>query len=273
MKKAPYLDFDLALPRQKKLPAFIRSVGHFLLSKPDPGSCRVCNFGELFWCIDGKGIFEYNGRRHVLKPGGVWYYPPGSHHLFYPAEGEFNYRWFTIEGEMAGALFQSAGLQPGVNGGGPCPEELFNVLQQGIRNSTRKKSMHLLSVGFEIICRAVAGDSRKIQAKDYVRKAGELMERDFSDPALNIQAVAELLGVHRVQLSREFSKHYGVTMSVYLKNLRLQKALEMIRKSSFSLGEIAGECGFSSADYLGKVVSEVTGERALALRRRETDLK
>ena len=37
--------------------------------------------------------------------------------------------------------------------------------------------------------------------------------------------------------------------------------------------EIAGECGFSSADYLGKVVSEVTGERALALRRRETDLK
>lgn len=266
MEKNTFLNFSFAVPGQKRLPAYIRSVGHFSISDPDPYSCRYCPFGELFWCIDGQGIFEYNGRSHTLKPGSVWYYPPGSFHQFAPADGYFNYRWFTIEGEMAGALFQSTGIQAGINYSGPCPEELFNMIEQGIRSSTHKKCLHLLSVGFEIICRAASGSSREERKKDYVRKAKELLERDFSDPGVNVQEIAELLGVHRVQLSREFAGQYGVTISAYLKNLRIQKALDMLRKTPLPLGSIARECGFSSADYLGKVVSGITGGKLRSLR-------
>lgn len=255
-----FRNFSFAVPVEKNLPAYIRSVGHFCLLERNAPSCRCCQFGELFWCIEGKGAFQFENSTFVLKPGYAWYYPPGSCHEFAPADKFFHYRFFTINGPLAGALFQSAGIKPGINYAGVCPDELFKILEHDIGNATQKKCLHLLSAGFEILCRAASAGSPGKKEKDCLQKAMMLMERDFSDPELDVQAIADLLGINRVQLSREFSRHYGVNISSYLKNLRVQKALVMLRETSFSLEEIAVSCGFSSGDYLGKVISGVTGQ-------------
>lgn len=265
--------FSFAAAKNKKTPAYIRSIGHFVLTERDFYSCKYCEFGELFWCIDGKGEFLFSGKSFTLKPGYVWYYPPGSVHEFAPADKFFHYRWFTLQGFAAGALFQSAGLAPGMSYAGLCPDELFTIIEHNIGFASRQKSLHILSVGFEIICRAASADIKPPQPQDYLQHAKMMLERDFADPELNVQSVAGLLGIHRVQLSREFSRHYGVNISAYLKNLRLQKAMRMLKETHFTLAEIAGACGFSSADYLGKIVSSITGRNSTALRSADSPKK
>ncbi|MBE6374309.1 MAG: helix-turn-helix domain-containing protein, partial [Lentisphaerae bacterium] len=56
------------------------------------------------------------------------------------------------------------------------------------------------------------------------------------------------------------SRQHGVTISEYLRNLRLQKGLKMLRETELPIREIALACGFSSADYFGKVITAATGK-------------
>ena len=267
MKKRGFRDGEFSTFRNSDLPAYIRSVGHFKLFELDPASCRKVSFCELFWCLDGKGCFEFNGKKYPLRPGEVWYYPEGSMHYFYPAEDNFfHYRWFTIAGPLAPALFESAGIPPGTSFGGRCPEELFGELELLIRQSTQSMRLKQLSTGFEILCRAASGVRRKRHQNNYLEDARNLIDHDFANPGLNIQSLSEILHVNRVQLSREFSRQHGVTISEYLRNLRLQKGLELLRETSLPIAEIALSSGFASADYFGKVICAVTGKKPSAHR-------
>ena len=263
MSKTMFRDCEFAMHCQQTLPAFIRSVGHFRLNAPDPTSWWKCaDFCELFWCLSGKGYFELDGRRFLVRSGDVWYYPQGSFHCFYPADDVLHYRWFTIQGSMAQSLFESVNLPPGLSYGGECPENLFADLALGIKNSTRLHRMQLLAKGFEILCCAASGGRRKRQKLNYLAEAQLVMEKNFSNPNLNILQLASILHVNRVQLSREFKAQFGVTISEYLRNIRMQKSLELLRSSNMSLEAIAAACGYSSADYLGKVIKNATGERS-----------
>ena len=262
MKKKSFQDFEFALRLPNNLSAYIRSVGHFNLTEPNPSSFwNKAFFAELFWCIDGKGYFELDGKRHMIRPGDIWYYPTGSKHYFYPADDHFHYRWFTIEGPMADALFESVNISSGASYGGNCPEELFARLELDIKQSTLKKRLELLAVGFKILCTAAAGVKQKRPENNYLSEARSIMENDFSNPELNIQTLAKILHINRVQLSRDFAIHYGVTPSDYLKNLRVQKAVALLRSSSLHLDKIATSCGFNSGDYLGKVIISATGKK------------
>ena len=260
MRKECFRDYEFATCCDPDLPAWVRSVGHFRLKEPDPGSWKTASFGELFWCIDGRGSFELDGKTYPVHPGEVWYYPPGSRHRYVPADSCFEYRWFTIAGKTAHHLFESAGVPRGRSFGGRCPEELFAQIELLIRQNTRRKRLKLLSVGFEILCLAASGLREKRPANDYLLEARRLIDRDFADPELSIKRLSEILHVNRVQLSREFSRQHGVTISAYLRNLRLQKGLKMLRETRLSIREIALSCGFASADYFGKVIVSATGE-------------
>ena len=163
-------------------------------------------------------------------------------------------------------MFESAGIPPGVSFGGPCPEELFGELELLIRQSTQSKRLKQLSTGFEILCRAASGVRRKRPINNYLLEAQKIIDHDFSNSELNIHSLSEILHVNRVQLSRNFSQQFGVTISGYLRNLRLQKGLELLRETSLPIAEIALSSGFASPDYFGKVICAVTGKKPSAHR-------
>ncbi len=60
-------------------------------------------------------------------------------------------------------------------------------------------------------------------------------------------------------LSHVFAKNYGMTIGKLLHTVRCDRAKELLREASLSIGEIASECGFSSADYFASVFKTVTG--------------
>ncbi len=260
MRKACFRDYEFATCCDPALPAWVRSVGHFRLDEPDRDSWKTASFCELFWCVDGRGLFDLDGKSHLVHPGEVWYYPPGSRHCFRPADSWFEYRWFTIAGERAPELFAGAGIRPGRSFGGPCPEDLFAQLELLIRQNTRAKRLKLLSAGFEILCLASSGIGEKRPPNDCLQEAQQLIDRGFSDPELSIKRLSEILHVNRVQLSREFTRRHGVAISAYLRNLRLQKGLELLRETDLPVREVAQACGFASANYFGKVIASATGE-------------
>lgn len=245
---------------------YVRSIGHFHLHPDERERVKRANFGEIFWCLDGRGIFDWkDGRSHILRPGQVWYYPPGSLQSHRPWHSKFHYRWLSIDGPFTAQLFSAMGISPGITWCGDCPETLFTRIELGIQES--KKQMDLLVDAFAILaCIAGGGNSkRRIGSSQAAR---ELSDENFRDATLTVSKLACRLKRHRISLNRSFREAYGINLSEYIMSLRRQEALRLIRDSDLPLREVALCSGFSSAGYFIQSIRKITGMTPGELRKK-----
>jgi AraC-like DNA-binding protein len=100
-----------------------------------------------------------------------------------------------------------------------------------------------------------------------VRKATTFLLDNFTAPDLSLGDLAAELGISAAQLSRRFRAVRGVTPVAYLRNIRLQKARELLTETDNTLQTIAEQSGYRSAFYLSRVFSNHTGQSPSSYRR------
>lgn len=236
---------------QGKQKLYIRSCGDFTLVPPDTEAVRKVHFGEIFWPVSGQCEFLLDRKKYTLKPGNVWYYPPGSRQEFRPVT-TFHYCWLTVAGENAGKLFDALGIKPGLNKAGPCPLQLFTLLEYDCNPQNVTSCISAMSTAFRILLLLTYPQSR-LQIGSSMEEVKELIDTSCGNPALNTGSIAANLGMHRGSLSRAFHKTFQVTVSEYISLIRLQRAEFMLEKTSLTIKEIAESCGFTSPNYFSKV--------------------
>ncbi|SOD84711.1 AraC-type DNA-binding protein [Streptomyces sp. Ag109_G2-15] len=79
-----------------------------------------------------------------------------------------------------------------------------------------------------------------------LRLAKDAMDRDWADPALDLDAVAAHAGYSRYHFLRAFKDAYGETPGQYLTHRRIERAEEMLRGANLTVTEICTLVGFSS---------------------------
>ncbi len=67
-----------------------------------------------------------------------------------------------------------------------------------------------------------------------------------------VAELCELVGVSKEHLVRSFKQCFGVTPGIYITEVRLNKARELLRESDYPLKVIAAMCGYSAQGYFGK---------------------
>lgn len=77
-----------------------------------------------------------------------------------------------------------------------------------------------------------------------IAPAMELIRDRLSDPELTVSELADVCGVTAVSLNRSFHSLYGVPVSQYLLNRRMERAKELLLNSSNTVGEVAKAVGF-----------------------------
>lgn len=68
----------------------------------------------------------------------------------------------------------------------------------------------------------------------------------------SLKELSRRLGIHPVHISRTFSKHYGYTLSEYIRMVKIKKSIPLILAKKLSLGEIAYICGFSDQSHFSR---------------------
>lgn len=76
---------------------------------------------------------------------------------------------------------------------------------------------------------------------------------------VSIAAVAQHAGVTPEAATRAFRKEYGVTPLEYLNRLRIKHACRLLEEGDATLKRIANACGFSDANYFGRVFRKCVG--------------
>ena len=85
--------------------------------------------------------------------------------------------------------------------------------------------------------------------------------------------LASQVGVHPVHLARTFRKYYGKSVGTYLKEKRVDRAIQLIRQDKQTLSEIAYSSGFSDQSQLTRAFKEIVGITPGAFRDEVTKTK
>jgi signal transduction histidine kinase/DNA-binding response OmpR family regulator/ligand-binding sensor domain-containing protein len=93
----------------------------------------------------------------------------------------------------------------------------------------------------------------------FIQQLRELLEANLSNPRLTQDYICQQMGMSRTNLYRKLMALTNLSLTLYIRDLRLQKAKKMLLTSNNNISEIAYECGFDDPKYFSRVFSEVFG--------------
>lgn len=100
-------------------------------------------------------------------------------------------------------------------------------------------------------------DSKK-PSSGWIKTVAELT-RDKWNESLTLKDLSEAAGVHPITISKHFPKYFSCTFGEYMRRLKIEKSLYFLKDPSFSLTEIAAECGFSDQSHFIRTFKQLTG--------------
>src|SRR6266702_2825153 len=99
---------------------------------------------------------------------------------------------------------------------------------------------------------------QKRVARERVERTKELLARDLANPPA-LETLGQEVGCSPFYLSRIFSREVGLTIPQYLRNLRMERAAELLRTGRYNVTEAATEVGYSSLSHFSKAFCETIG--------------
>jgi len=97
---------------------------------------------------------------------------------------------------------------------------------------------------------------------DTVRDVIGALAEKYSDPTLDLAAVAMKMRMSPKRLSVILNKNVGVSFRQLLRNIRIEEAKRILRLRRYSVKEVASRVGFADSHYFSRSFKEVTGVNA-----------
>jgi len=96
------------------------------------------------------------------------------------------------------------------------------------------------------------------QQPEWIKKIYEVMN-DRWDETLKLEDLSSIAGVHPVSVSTYFPKYFGCTLGAYMRKLKIERALEMLKTSGAKSTDVAYACGFFDQSHFTRTFKQLTG--------------
>lgn len=93
----------------------------------------------------------------------------------------------------------------------------------------------------------------------FLQKVREAIEANLDDEAFGVLELGKKIGMSRSQLHRKLSALTGLSPNEIIRNMRLERAKQLLEQKVATVSEIAYLCGFSSPAYFIKCFREYFG--------------
>lgn len=102
---------------------------------------------------------------------------------------------------------------------------------------------------------------------DTIKKAKHYISSYYENPDLSLGEVAEYVGLNEKYFTSKFSKETGESFMNYLIGLRMQKAKELLKTTTFKIYEIAEMVGYRNVESFNRVFKKYYGISPLQYRK------
>jgi AraC-like DNA-binding protein len=241
---------------------------------------------ELCLNLVGEGHIQHGRNEHIVKPGMAIFYCHASDSLRANRCADQRHQFVTIEfsfdflrqhlsrfaGSMHGAIAPIvAGRQPrdAVSAPirlGPRQQHLLQTLREPPILAVAQplwyqtKALELAAEfffqnpdGAELFCHR-----QQRLASERVEKVIAILRRDLVNPP-TLEDIGRAAGCSPFHLSRTFSAETGKTIPQYIRDLRMERAAELLKTGKYNVTEVAFEVGYSSLSHFSTAFHQTFG--------------
>jgi AraC-like DNA-binding protein len=245
-----------------------------------PGSLEVC------LNLEGCGRVAGNGREAAFTPLTVGFYRRAEQALRAVREAGQRHQFLTVEMSFDFVRRHLSEFSPTLHplvreviAGQPekstvaAPTRLTSRLQQLLASLRETPVLAMAqSVWYQAKALEVAAElffvtpdeqelfcqRQKRLSSERVEKVIALLRDKLAEPP-NLDEIGRFVGCSPFHLSRTFSAETGLTIPQYLRQIRLERAAELLRSGKFNVTEAALEVGYSSLSHFSQAFHEVFG--------------
>ena len=95
--------------------------------------------------------------------------------------------------------------------------------------------------------------------KEFLQKITEIIEENISNEKFGVSDLADKIGMSRSNLLRKVKKLTSLSVSQFIRNVRLEHAKEMMEEGIYAVSQVTYKVGFSSTSYFIKCFREYYG--------------
>ena len=99
------------------------------------------------------------------------------------------------------------------------------------------------------------------QEVEFLGRVKTLVEGRLSDPDYGVEQLARDLCMERTGLYKKLTAVVGKSPVLFIRNVRLRRAAELLRSGGMSVNEVADATGFNSPSYFAKCFKAEFGAR------------
>lgn len=246
----------------------LRGIGMHHITSHDyhwDNRVRKNSYVLLQYTISGKGSFQTPDHTYPQQTGDLFLVQvPGDSQYSLPDNSEYwDVLYLEFSSECLPLLYhihQSCGPAFHLEASSTLPEQMKQLYADAISNqlasvfdNSKSAYAFLLDLADYALEHPALSSPRVTLAKNY-------LDSHYYTTDLNLDEVADAVGLSKYHLCREFNHLYGISPGKYLANLRLQKSCALLLQSrQHTIAEIASLVGFSNDNYFCKVFRKAFG--------------
>ncbi len=130
----------------------------------------------------------------------------------------------------------------------PFDAQIVKARIQNLLQNRKKMRLHLLNkVRFEP---KISSDEEPLSREDaFIQQAIDLVEANLDDPSFGIETMMEELHMSQSTLYRKIKSLTGLSLTAFIRSVRLKKSAHFILTTDLNLNEIAYQVGFNDYKY------------------------
>ena len=209
----------------------------------------------------GEGTVHLGHNTARVKRGDVFFsFPALPFHV--EADRDLQFMYISYIGVRAAAETERCGVRPNCfvfNGLGELEPLWLRALQTSEALTDLAAESVLLGTLATIGSRTPASEDTTAPTGGNFALVKAYIDENFCTPTLCINDIADRFSYNKKYISTLFKKQMKVSVSEYIRTLRLNRAAELLEKGALSITEIAHAVGFGDALYFSKLFKQHTG--------------
>ncbi len=228
------------------------------------------------YTLSGRGRLRFEKENYDVLPGqAMLLYFPHDNRYYLPSDSEYwEFLYICMHGRELMRLFRDIVRQQGallkLREDGEALRSGVSIIEDAL--------MERISSPFESSARAYSftmsllkesggvPDNQMEERPDFIKAVMNFCEAHYQKN-IGVSEMAEVSGYSRYHFSRLFQDYMKEAPALYLKNLRLKKALRVLQTKNLAIKDLASECGFSDCSYFCRVFRETYGMSPEMLRK------
>lgn len=218
------------------------------------------------YTLSGHGKISVNEQTYSLKKGDAFFVKVPSDHRYYlpSASDHWEFIYFTSFGEEVERTLQQVTHKLGpvfnLDLHSPPISIIFETLK-AVSNKKLNDAFTSSSLAFSFLMELRRFSLNLMDHKEWPESivlAVAFIEKHYAEP-ITLDDIVNVSNLSKYHFTRLFHDYLKVTPIQYLRKVRINHSIHLLKNDSLTVDDIAERVGFSNGNYFGKVFRSAVG--------------